>query len=283
MSASSRNLIDARRRARLLEDPLVGACLLGAAANVVMQMANPRVGRGVVESRVASGQLLRHPVKRTRTTLAYLAVALDGTDDERRRMREAVDAVHRHVHSTGDSPVTYDAFDPFLQLWVAACLYRGLEDTLEALIGPLTADEKERLYARSAPLGTTLQVPASAWPRNHSSFEQYWASQSGGLGFDDDVRRYLRDLIDLRFLPRWIAAPIVPFHRFVTAGFLPRELRDELGLRWDGRRRRRFGRLTQIIGSLTTRLPRPVRRLPFNLVLVDLRRRIRLKSPLLQR
>ena len=59
------------------------AGMLGAAANVVMQLGNPGVGYGVAESKVDSGNVLRHPWKRLRTTLSYLVIALFGTPDDR--------------------------------------------------------------------------------------------------------------------------------------------------------------------------------------------------------
>ena len=46
-----------------------------------MELARPGVGYGVMESRVESGRVDRHPIKRARTTFTYLAVALRGTDD----------------------------------------------------------------------------------------------------------------------------------------------------------------------------------------------------------
>ena len=51
-----------------------------AAANVVMQLAVPGVGYGVVESKVDSGSILKHPWKRLRTTSQYLAVAVFGSE-----------------------------------------------------------------------------------------------------------------------------------------------------------------------------------------------------------
>jgi uncharacterized protein (DUF2236 family) len=96
------------------------------AANVIMQLSRPGVGYGVVESKVDSGNLLKHPWKRARTTFQYLAVAVFGSQQDRAAFRQAVDGAHRHVRSTAESPVLYNAFDPNLQMWVAACLYVGL-------------------------------------------------------------------------------------------------------------------------------------------------------------
>ena len=53
----------------------MGVALLAGPANVIMQLARPGVGYGVKESRVESGRVDRHPIKRARTTFTYLAVA----------------------------------------------------------------------------------------------------------------------------------------------------------------------------------------------------------------
>lgn len=64
-------------------DLMDGAALLAGTANVVMQLAQPPVGYGVLESKVESGQVMRHPVRRARTTVTYLSVAFLGTSEER--------------------------------------------------------------------------------------------------------------------------------------------------------------------------------------------------------
>src|ERR1044072_9256983 len=97
------------------------AAAFAGGANVVMQLSWPQVGYGVYESRVDSGKIFLHPWKRARTTGTYLSVALLGTDRDRELFRAAVNTAHAQVRSTADSPVRYNAFDPDLQLWVAAC------------------------------------------------------------------------------------------------------------------------------------------------------------------
>src|ERR1700756_2971731 len=112
------------RAVRRLADLLNPAAVLLPAANVIMQLSAPPVGYGVLESPVDSGNVYKHPYKRARTTGTYLAAATVGTDKDREAIRQAVDAAHARVRSTPESPVPYNAFDPALQLWVAACLYR---------------------------------------------------------------------------------------------------------------------------------------------------------------
>ena len=96
-----------------------------------MQLSAPGVGYGVLESPVDSGNVYKHPFKRARTTGTYLAAATVGTDEDRESIRRAVDTAHAQVRSTERSPVSYNAFDPRLQLWVAACLYRYFVDQHE--------------------------------------------------------------------------------------------------------------------------------------------------------
>ena len=56
------------------------------------------------------------------------------------------------------------SFDRDLQLWVAACLYIGFEDSYQLLHGKMSPEEAEAFYRTSSPLGTTLQVPQDMWP-----------------------------------------------------------------------------------------------------------------------
>ncbi|MFF1608931.1 oxygenase MpaB family protein [Amycolatopsis sp. NPDC058278] len=259
-----------------LRDAVIGAGLLAGSANVIMQLSRAPVGHGVLESRVDSGNLFRHPVKRTRTTLTYLAVATMGTDAERAAFRKGVNRAHSQVHSTASSPVAYDAFDTDLQLWVAACLYKGIEDVLLAFAG----GEPERFYADAAALGTTLQVPPERWPGDRAAFEEYWAGGLAEVHIDDAVRRYLTRIVDLEFLPRVFAVPGRRFHRFVTTGFLPQRFRDEMRLPWTAADQRRFEALLAALGLVVRVLPGPLRRFPFNVCLRDLRWRLRTGRPL---
>ena len=81
------------RRAKV-DDGLMGVALLAGPANVIMQLARPGVGYGVLESRVESGRVDRHPIKRARTTFTYLAVATKGTDAQKAAFRRAVNKAH---------------------------------------------------------------------------------------------------------------------------------------------------------------------------------------------
>ena len=169
----------------------MGSALLAGPANVIMQLARPGVGYGVVESRVESGRIDRHPIKRARTTFTYLAVATQGSEAQKAAFRRAVNRAHAQVYSTDDSPVSYNAFDPDLQLWVAACLYKGAVDVYRLFVGEMDEETADEHYRQGMTLGTTLQVPAEMWPPDRAAFDEYWRASLEKVHIDDTVRDFL--------------------------------------------------------------------------------------------
>lgn len=256
-------------------DRVDGVSLMAGPANVIMQLSWPGVGYGVMESTVESGRLFDHPIKRSRTTLQYLAVAAMGTDDEKRLFRRGVNRAHTQVHSTDESPVQYNAFDPELQLWVAACIYRGFEDTHRVLRGEYTPAQREYYYQRGAVFGTTLQVTEEMWPESRDAFEEYWTESLKKVSIDDAVRAHLDIIARAGFAHPVLARLLGPLNLFITKGFLPQEFRDQMHYSWTSRDQRRFDRLMRIVATVNRFLPTLVREFPYNYLMADLRWRIR--------
>jgi uncharacterized protein (DUF2236 family) len=251
-----------------------GLALAPAGANVIMQLSRLPIGHAIAESKVESGSLRHHPLKRTRTTLAFIMVALFGSDHERTVLRGEINAQHRRVRSDDESAVPYDALDPELQLWVAACMFHGVVDTVTMLYGPVSDQAFVALLKRCAPFATTLQVSVSRWPTNRSNFEQYWDEALRDVRMDDVTRAYLQGLASLDFLPAPLARLLGPSHRFLTIGFLASPFRDELGLTWSAKDEARFQRLVTRAAFINRYLPRVVREFPWNLIEYDTHRRI---------
>ncbi|WP_299557556.1 oxygenase MpaB family protein [uncultured Mycolicibacterium sp.] len=270
-----------RRTARWDDHPVTAAdgmdfwAFAAGPANVVMQLSWPEVGYGVVESPVDSGNLFKHPWKRARTTFQYLAVAVLGNDTDRAAFRRAVNTAHRQVVSRPDSPVRYRALDPELQLWVAACLYVGLEDTYQLLRGELTAEQAEGFYRSAWTLGTTLQVRASQWPPTRAAFDEYWNRACARVSVDDTVRAYLWSLIDLKMVNPLLRIPFRPLVRFLTAGFLAPVFREAMGMDWGPRRQWLFEQLFLTVALVNRFLPGFIRQGGSYLLLADVRRRVR--------
>ncbi|HVL01050.1 MAG TPA: oxygenase MpaB family protein [Dongiaceae bacterium] len=272
--------LNGREWDRLFPGVMDGIGVLGGGANVIMQLALLPVGYGVADSKVESGALFKHPIKRARTTFTYLAVAMMGTTEEKLAYRKAVNKSHTQVRSAEGDKVQYNAFDPELQLWVAACLYWGFMDTYSKLYGEPDRARLEEFYRMAEPLGTTLQVRPGMWPADLDAFDRYWQAGLNKLQIDDKVRTFLTRLVDLKFLHPVLSRPFGPFHRFITTGFLPQTVRDQMRLDWSPSQQQNFDRFMKTVGGVNRLMPRLLRQFPFNLVMWDFRRRLRKGLPL---
>lgn len=238
---------------------------LGAGAAVLLQMAHPAVGAGVAEHSAT----LHRPLDRLRNTMAYIYALTIGTEEDRQAITRLVNRAHGPVRSS-----RYSAFDPALQLWVAATLYRGGTQVAEIFHGRLPAAEADALYRQAAVYGTALQMPASLWPADRQAFDAYWDRMLGDLHVEPPVRRYVDELLGGRAVPWWLRG-LMPTQRFFTRALLPEPVRAAFGLPWDARDERRWQRFLRWGPRLYWATPRFLRHLPARVVLADLRRRAR--------
>lgn len=269
------------KRPPQLQDALDFWQFAGAAANVAMQLSLPGVGRGVVESKVESGSLMLHPWKRLRTTASYLAVAILGNDDEKREFREAVNVAHRQVRSAPGAKFKYNAFDPKLQMWVAAAIYTGFEDSYQLLHGKMNEEQAEAFYATSATLGTTLQVGAAMWPQTRADFEDYWNEACAQIDLDAEVGKMIDDLLHLRMIHWYLRVIFGGLLRFLTAGFLPPYFRQHMGVEWSDTDQRRFENLFLFVGFVNRFIPKFIRFAGTKTMMRDVQRRIRKQKALI--
>lgn len=261
-----------------LVDLVNPASLLLPASNVIMQLSHPGVGYGVLESPVDSGNVYKHPFKRARTTGMFLAVATMGSRRDREVMKRGVDAVHRRVRSTPTSPVKYNAFDPDLQLWVAACLYQYYVQAYESLHGPLDDETADAIYRDGARIGTALQVRPEAWPQDRDAFNDYWKRSLDGLRIDAPVREHLLGVASFKMLP-WPLSLAGRFNLFATKGFLPPRFRELLQVAWTDRDQRRFDALLSALRVADRVVPAPLWTLSYAVLIWDMRLRERMGKP----
>ena len=254
--------------------------ILSGPANTIMQLAFPGVGHGVMESRVESGSILLHPIKRARTTLSYLSVAFYGTTEEKLAYRRAINQAHAQVTSTEQSPIKYRGLDPNLQLWVAACLFWGHIDVYEKLRGPMSRQDQERFYEFAKPLGTTLQVREDMWPKDIDAFWQYWNETLDTIEIPEDVKEWLMQLVDLSFAGPIVSKLLGNSARILTSGFLHPKIRAQMGLPWGPKEERRFNRAIKLFAAVNNSLPRLLRQLPGLALMWDFRRRLNKGLPL---
>ena len=244
-----------------------------------MQLSSPGVGYGVLESPVDSGNVYEHPFKRARTTGTYLAAATLGTDADRALIRAEVDKVHAQVRSNPSSPLSYNAFDPNLQLWVAACLYRYYVDMHEFLYGPLDDECRRRDLRRRQQARHHAPGPDGMWPADRAAFDEFWKRSLDELRIDPPVREHLHGVAALAFLPAPLRLLAGRFNLFATTGFLTAEFREHMKLAWTPGQQRRFDWLLSGLRVADRVIPRDVWILGYRLYLRDMRSRARRGRP----
>ena len=265
--------------------------LAGAGRAILLQIANPAIGYGVARH----SDFASHPMKRLNATLSYVYALANGSTDDIRAMRKAVNRAHAPVSNPpraaggghrahaevdpksgpagavgagavdGVAPhhgdPRYDARDPELQLWVAATLYDTAITMYEATYGPLAPDDAERVYREYSVLGTSLQMPPELWPPTRAAFRDYWDRSVAALHVDDTVRGVAEALLKARNAPLPIRAAM-PVARFVTVALLPDSLRHAFGFTWSSAQQRRFDRVMAVSTRVYRVLPERLRRWP---------------------
>lgn len=165
-------------------------------------------------------------------------------------------------------------------MWVAACLFVGLEDTYLLLRGDMTPEQSEQFYRSAWTLGTTLQVSEDQWPATRDDFDIYWDTACKQVVIDGPVRDYLFDLINLRMINPVLGLPFRPLLKFLTIGFLAPVFREALGVKWSNGKQRRFEWLFLLVAFVNRFLPVFLRQGGSFVLLADVRRRVRAHSSL---
>jgi len=242
------------------------ACVLAAAARaILLQVAHPKVGRGVAEH----SRFTENPLKRLRGTLDYVYGTSFGTPEERAWIAANVNHIHKYVTGPG-----YSADDPDLQLWVAATLYDSGVRIYEKAFGPMPAGMQEEYCRETARYATLLGCPEDMWPSSVAEFDAYWQRQVDALEVSDDAKRIYRDLMYSRAIP-WYLRALLPANRLVTAGLLPERIRQQYGLAWGPRRERVFHGAMRVTRLTYPLIPRRIRQLPMTYYMRDFRKRFR--------
>lgn len=230
----------------------------GAGAAILLQLADPRVGRGVA----AHSSFAQDPLKRLWATLDYVyAVALGGP-----RLRAAqvahVGRAHDPVHgeAAGDHP-HYDAHDDDARVWVAMTLAWSGTRSWEAVLGPLggaAQDEVTRGYGR---LASALGVPPGLWFETRAEFDAEFARRVRQLRVQDDAVAVSRTLLAARSAPLWLRAAM-PAARLATAALLPPPIREQFGLPYGPARDALWRGAVGGLAVVYPRLPVAVRQAP---------------------
>jgi uncharacterized protein (DUF2236 family) len=228
-----------------------GALVVGGGRALLMQLAHPSVAQAVAEH----SDFQADPLARLRATLDATSTLVFGSDDDAARVAAAVRAVHDRAAGPG-----YRANDPELLCWVNATLTDTAMRVYRDLIGPLTDADAARYYEESTSIAEILGCPRDRQPAGLEEFRAYVRDMVDTLEVTDIARRMGHSVLHPR-LPL-VAEPPLAVFRFVTVGMLPRRLREQYGLSWDGRRKLVLRAGTTATRTMLTMVPPPIRHAP---------------------
>lgn len=239
-----------------------GILLAGGARAILLQLANPAVGRGVAEH----SDFARRPLQRLRNTLTYIYVVVYGSPGDLDALTRLVDTTHATVRGA-----SYDARDPQLQLWVAATLYDTAITLYEQVYGPLGDDDADAIYRDYERLGSSLQMPEDLWPSDRAAFASYWADAEAKLSTDPATLAAAHDVLQPKAGPIWLRAGM-PLARLITASLLTPDQRAMFDLPWNQTRQRRYTVAIKVIAAVYPRVPDRLRQWPKNYYLAQFAR-----------
>jgi uncharacterized protein (DUF2236 family) len=223
---------------RVGNSPLVP--LLGGGAAVLLQVAHPLVAAGVTEHSDYRSDLWRRLLR----TLNALYLIVYGSKDEADRAGQAVQAVHSGVRgctrtSLGPFPAGthYSASDPPLMLWVHGTLVETSLRLYSRFVRRLSPEQQEAYYREMAVVAEIFGTPVDVIPRDLREFRAYFAERiaSPEICVTPPAHEVADVILRAPSLPTPLRA-IAPAHRLSTAALLPRCLREEYGLSWNGKR-----------------------------------------------
>jgi uncharacterized protein (DUF2236 family) len=221
--------------------------LTGGAVAILLQVAEPGVGKGVDEH----SNFAYRPLDRLRTTMTYIYCMAYGTRDEKKAVIEMVRA-----HASVSGP-DYSANDPKLQLWVAVTLYAVGNDLYPRVFGTMDQETSEVIYQEYSILATSLRVPAGMWPATRAAFWQYWDDKIATVEVTDHAMNEAKDLLRNKKAPMQIRL-VLPLVRLTTAEILPPRIRDAYGLRSTQLRRGSYRFIMGLTKATYPALPRVV-------------------------
>jgi uncharacterized protein (DUF2236 family) len=247
-----------------------GVLLLGGGAAILLQLADPRVARGVARH---SG-FRERPLDRLLGTLDYVYAIGFGDDAVTAAAVRAVNARHAPVRAVAsDGRPAYSAFDADAQRWVASTLLAVALELHERLWGPLDPAAGDAIVRGYAPLGLRLQAAHAGWPQSRAEFDVWWAQRLAALEVGTEARSVARSLLSGASALPFGATALLPPVRLITAALLPPPIRAAYGFRWTPRVERVANGWLDAIALAWPLLPRAIRHAPMRGSLRRARRR----------
>jgi uncharacterized protein (DUF2236 family) len=254
-------------------------CFLGAGRAALLQLAHPWVAWAIEHH----SRTRDDPFGRFQRTFFHVFRMVYGDLETALRAARAVHAIHSEVSGAigpaacaaraGAFPPgsAYFANEPEALLWVHATLWDTSILCYEAVVRPLSPEEKARYCDEIRRFAALFGIPDEIVPPDWASFQRYVQGMLGG-----DVLEVTPPAVEMgRFAMRPLlpgTGPLARRYAELTAWWLPPRLAEGFGLARGGERGRLRAEATlRRLARVWRRLPRRVRYLP---AYVEARRRL---------
>lgn len=241
--------------------------LLGSRAILLLEVAHPVVGAGVYDH---SEFLSDRWARITRTLAAVRRYSgfhgPDAAIAEGQRLRE----VHRDIAGTDSKGRSYHALNADAYLWVHATAYSGAYDVRRVFGGLFDDEGEDAIFREWQDVARILRIPERVIPPTRKAFWEYYEYVIDHTLERNEATDMLIELDrhpmppppGLRLpVPVWNAAavPLATLLRLTTAGLLPEQVRDRIGIEWSTARSRRFDRAVKTVRVVDRVMPDRVR------------------------
>jgi uncharacterized protein (DUF2236 family) len=228
---------------------------------ILLQVAHPLVAAGVAEhSSFADGGYAA--VHRLWQTVQAMLALTFGDAVEQQEAIEGILTIHRRVNGTlretvGPFPAgtRYSAEDPALVLWVHVTLLESMVLAHDALLSPLTDEERDAYCAEAAwvpvALGARTDDVPTTWDAAQAYLQQVYAA--GTLAVGSDGRAVGQAVLSPPLGP--LATPLTAIVRLLTRAWLPESIRHAYGLSWSEADARRLPRVLKALRVARRALP----------------------------
>lgn len=208
------------------------------------------------------------PFERLARTAKIQETVLLGTREEADKALATVHRLHERIKGTlpeaaGAHPAgtPYSAFDPELMLWTLAVIADSGRAMYEAMVRPLSPQEREALWQDYLRFGELFGLPRADAPGSYREFSTWWEERLSSP--------------DLQATPHGLEmAPLVAFEQPVPAaargnlavqnhiikGTLPPRVREIFGIRWTAAHQASFRAIAATHRQTHRFFPRQMRR-----------------------
>jgi uncharacterized protein (DUF2236 family) len=232
--------------------------LAGWGRAILLQIAHPKVARGVAEHSGFTTERWGR-LRRLHRTLAAMLTLTFGSEEEAAIVAARINGIHDRVQGRLDTGAggmargePYSAHDPELLTWVHATLIDSFLLTYRLFVGPVTGAEADRYCLEASGIEPALGIPPGRLPRSEDRLREYVDGMlaGGSIEVTDTARRLSREII--RPPAPALVRPALGLAALPAVGLLPPAIRTAYGLPWDGRRE---GALRVMIATTRALLP----------------------------